>query len=163
MKTREKQRVSPKVQRVPPTALSSTEHSRIRRKAIYDNKKLHMEVKEKDRERKKLKAIEKTMRREEDPEGAERYREKERERKRKQRLVKKKPKEAASEKLTSPVKRKIKKLENKLRRKCKEKESAVKDTRRGLLRLHPHLRNLSLARPSGVICHQSQDTRLQGL
>ena len=128
MKTREKQRVSPKVQRVPATALSSIERSRIRRKAIYDNKKLHMEVQEKDRERKKLKAIEKAMRREEDPEEAERYREKERERKRKQRLVKKKAKEAASEKLTTPVKRKIKKQENKLRWKFKEKESAVKDS-----------------------------------
>ena len=90
MKTREKQHVSPKVQRVPATAFSSTEHSRIRRKAIYNNKKLHMEVKEKDKERKKLKAIEKAMRWEEDPEEAERYREKERERKHKQRLVKKK-------------------------------------------------------------------------
>ena len=53
MKTRGKQCVSPKVQRVPVrvigsggqnTAMSSTERSKIWRKAIYNNTKLHMEI-----------------------------------------------------------------------------------------------------------------------
>ena len=53
MKTRGKQCVSPKVQRVPVrvigsggqnTAMSSRERSKIWRKAIYNNTKLHMEI-----------------------------------------------------------------------------------------------------------------------
>ena len=53
-----------------------------------------MELKKKDSLRKKLKAVENTMRRRQDPEDAERNRNKEREKKRKQCLERKKAKEA---------------------------------------------------------------------
>ena len=94
----------------PSIPLSSTEHSQKRRKVIYSNKSLHMELKKKDSLRKKLKAVENDMRRREDPEEAERYRKKEKEKKHMQCLERKKVKEAAAQKLTTGVKRKVKNL-----------------------------------------------------
>ena len=52
--------------------------------SIYSNKALHLDMKEKERERKKLKAVEMAKIREEVPEEAEKYREKERVKKSKQ-------------------------------------------------------------------------------
>ena len=87
MKARQKKNGLPIVQTTvggisdesPSTPLSSIEHSTKWSKAIYSNKSLHMELKKKDSLRKKLKAVENTMRRREDPEEVERYRKKERE------------------------------------------------------------------------------------
>ena len=116
MKTRQKKNGLPIVQttigdKSLSTPLSSTDRSQKGRKAIYSNKSLHMELKIQDSLRKKLKAAENAMRRREDPEEAERYRKKEREKKCKQRLERKKAKEAAAQKLTTPVGRKVKNLE----------------------------------------------------
>ena len=86
-----------------------------------------MELKKKDSLRKKLKAVENAMRGE-DPE---RCRKKEREKKLKQRLERKKAEEVAAQKLTTPVKRKVKNLEPKFRRKYmkfSEKKSSKKGT-----------------------------------
>ena len=87
-----------------------------------------MELKKKDSLRKKLKDVENAMRRREDPE---RCRKKEREKKLKHRLERKKAKEVAAQKLTTPVKRKVKNLEPKLRRKYmkfSDKKSSKKGT-----------------------------------
>ena len=136
MKTRQKKNGLPIVQTTvqgisdesASTPLSSTEHSQKWRKAIYSNKSLHTELKKKDSLRKKLKAVENAMRRREDPE---RCRKKEREKKHKQHLERKKAKEVAAKKLTTPVKRKVKNLEPKFRRKymkLSEKKSSKKGT-----------------------------------
>ena len=89
-----------------------------------------MKLKKNNSLRKKLKAVENAMRRREEPEEAERYRKKKRgnvssawkERKQRRQF---------SQKLTTPVKRKMKNLEQKLRRKYmkfSEQKSSKKGT-----------------------------------
>ena len=97
-----------------------------------------MELKKKDSLRKKLKAEENTMRRRQDPEDAERNRNKEREKKRKQ-CLERKQRRQFSQKLTIPVKRKVKNLEQKLRRKYM-KLSEEKSSKKGHLHLKSHLK-----------------------
>ena len=114
----------------PSTSLSSTERSRKRRKTIYSNKSLFMGLKKKDSLRKKLKAVEKCYE-EERRSRRSRKIQKEREEKCKQRLERKKAKEAAAQKLATPVKRKVKNIEQKLRKKymkLSEEKSCKKGT-----------------------------------
>ena len=59
------------------TSLTTTECA-LEASSIYSNKALHLDMKEKERERKKLKAVKMAKIREEVPEEAEKYREKER-------------------------------------------------------------------------------------
>ena len=80
-------------------ALTSTERSGLWRQAIYSNKVIHLDRKERDRKRKKLKAVEMVKIREEDLKEAEKYWEKERVKKGKQRHANKVVKEAGIEKL----------------------------------------------------------------
>ena len=65
-------------------AVISTELSRLQRQTIYSNKALYLDMKEKNRERKKLKAVEMIKIREEDLKEAEKYWERERVKKHKQ-------------------------------------------------------------------------------
>ena len=81
------------------TALTSTEQSRLRRQAIYSSKALHLDMTEKDRERKKLKTVEVAKMREQNLEEAEKYWEKENVKKCKQQHANKVVKEAGIEKL----------------------------------------------------------------
>ena len=76
-----------------------------------------MELKKKYSLRKKLKAVEKWYEEERRPRRSRKIQKKEREEKRKQHLERKKAKEAAAQKLTTPVKRKVKNIEKKLRKK----------------------------------------------
>ena len=112
-----------------------------------------MELKKKDSLRKKLKAVENTMRRRQDPEDAERNRNKERE---KSAWKERKQRRQFSQKLTIPVKRKVKNLEQKLRRKYM-KLSEEKSSKKGHLHLKSHLKiaNSLLAKQFGM-CHQSR-------
>ena len=80
-------------------ALTSTAQSGLRRQAIYSNKVIHLDRMERDRKRKKLKAVEMVKIREEDLKEAEKYWEKERVKKCKQRHANKVVKEAGIEKL----------------------------------------------------------------
>ena len=80
-------------------ALTSTERSGLWRQAIYSNKVIHLDRMERDRKRKKLKAVEMVKIREEDLKEAEKYWEKERVKKGKQRHANKVVKEAGIEKL----------------------------------------------------------------
>ena len=66
------------------TALTSTELSRLWRQAIYNNEALHLNMKKKDRERKKMKAVEMVKIRQEYLKEAEEYWENEMMKKRKQ-------------------------------------------------------------------------------
>ena len=116
----------------PSTPLTNTKRSQKQRKDIYSNKSLHMELKKKISLRMKLKVVENALRRTEDPDEPERYRKKEREKKRKQCFERKKTKEAATQKLTTPVKRKVKNLEQKLRKKYMEL-SQEKSSKKGAL------------------------------
>ena len=88
-------------------------------------------MKENERERKKLKAVEITKLRDKVPEEAEKYREKERVKKCKQQHANEIVKEMGIEKLKTPMKRKIKTL--------KQTE-----------------KDCTLAMPSGGTCHQSR-------
>ena len=80
-------------------ALISTELSRLQRQTIYSNKALYLDMKEKDRKRKKLTAVEITKIREEGLKEAEKYWERERVKKNKQRHGNKIVTEAGIEKL----------------------------------------------------------------
>ena len=93
-------------------ALTSTEWSRLRMQEIYSNKALHLDIKEKHRERQKLKAMEMAKIREEDSEEAEKYREKER--------VKKHKQQHAKKVVNMPMKRKIKTSKQHMKRQMKK-------------------------------------------
>ena len=122
-----------------------------------------MELKKKDSLKKKLKAVENAIRRREDPEEAERYRKKER-RNISSTWKERKQRRQFSQKLTTPVKRKVKNLEQKLRRKYM-KLSEEKSSKKGHLHLKSHLKiaNSLLAKQFGIICHQSRNIKWYSL
>ena len=84
--------------------------------SIYSNRALHLDMKEKERERKKLKALEIAKIREDVPEEAEKYREKERVKNHKQQHTNKVVKEAGIQKLNITAKRKINTLKQQMKR-----------------------------------------------
>ena len=127
--------------------------------SIYSHKTLHLDMKQKERERKKLKAVEMAKIREEVLEKAEKYRAKERVRKCKQQHANKVVKETVIEKLNTPMKRKIKTLKQQMKRQMmKELASTMKSSTDSLyscLRPLQNLKDCRLARPSGGTCQRS--------
>ena len=88
--------------------------------SIYSNKALHLDMKENEGERNKLKAVEIAKLRDKVPEEAEKYREKERVKKCKQQHANEIVKEMGIEKLKTPMKRKIKTLKQQMKRQMKK-------------------------------------------
>ena len=102
------------------TSLTSRVVKSLEASSIYSNKALHLDMKEKERERKKLKAVKMAKIREEVPEEAEKYRVKERVKKHKQQHGNKVVKETGIKKLNTPMKRKIKTLKQQMKRQMKK-------------------------------------------
>ena len=99
-------------------------------KRLYIVLSLHMELNKKDSLTKKLKAVENAMKRREDPKEAQRYWKKER-RNINSAWPERKQRRQFSQKLTTPVKRRVKNLEQKLRRKYM-KFSEEKSSKKGI-------------------------------